>query len=102
MVPTNTETKTEIPGGVLKLGVIMPLSGDAAIYGDNELKGVQIAVSEINAAGGVDGAQIELVVEDGKCNPEGAQPRGINWSTSTWSSSSLAARVPARRSVSPH
>ena len=76
VVPTNTETKTEIPGGVLKLGVIMPLSGDAAIYGDNELKGVQIAVSEINAAGGVDGAQIELVVEDGKCNPEGGAAAG--------------------------
>lgn len=75
-VPTNTETKTEIPGGVLKLGVIMPFTGDAAIYGDNELKGVQIAVNEINAAGGVAGAQIQLIVEDGKCNPEGGAAAG--------------------------
>lgn len=68
--------KAAIPDDVLKLGVILPLSGDAAVYGENELNGIQIAVDEINAAGGVDGAQIALVVEDGKCNPEGGAAAG--------------------------
>lgn len=73
---TPVVTKEEIPGGVLKLGVIMPFSGDASVYGDNELVGVHLAVDEINAAGGVDGAKIQLDIEDGKCTPEGGASAG--------------------------
>lgn len=73
---TPATEKVEIPNNVLKLGVIMPFTGEAAVYGENELHGVQIAVDEINKNGGVDGAQIQLVVEDGKCNPEGGAAAG--------------------------
>ena len=51
----------------IKLGYIGPLTGDAASYGADTLHGVQIAVDEINAAGGIDGKQVELIAEDGKC-----------------------------------
>lgn len=54
----------------LKIGVIAPLTGDAASYGAVIQKANDLAVSEINAAGGVNGKRIELVYEDGKC--EGA------------------------------
>ncbi|MEK7620559.1 MAG: ABC transporter substrate-binding protein [Patescibacteria group bacterium] len=56
--------------GTLKIGVLTPLSGDAASYGTAVQRAYDLAVSEVNAAGGVDGRQIELVYEDAKC--EGA------------------------------
>ena len=48
------ETPAETPAdsGAFKLGVIGPLSGDAAIYGQAVANGAKIAVDEINAAGG--------------------------------------------------
>lgn len=54
----------------IKLGVLLPLTGDAASYGESELRAIQIAVDEVNAAGGVNERQIELVVEDGKCDSQ--------------------------------
>jgi len=59
-------------GGTIALGVIMPLTGDAASYGESENRAIQIAVDEINAAGGIDGRRIKLVLEDGKCDPQAA------------------------------
>ncbi|MEK7137786.1 MAG: ABC transporter substrate-binding protein [Patescibacteria group bacterium] len=54
--------------GPLKIGFIGPLTGDAASYGSDTINGMRIAVAEINAAGGVNGAQIEIIPEDGRCN----------------------------------
>lgn len=53
----------------IKIGVLQPLTGDAASYGESELRAIQVAVEEVNAAGGINEKQIELVVEDGKCDP---------------------------------
>lgn len=47
-----------------KLGGIGPLTGAAAIYGNNAMNGAQIAVDEINEAGGINGHQIEFKKED--------------------------------------
>lgn len=55
-------------GESIKLGYIGPLTGDAASYGVDTVNGVKIAVEEINTAGGVNGRQIELIAEDGRCN----------------------------------
>ncbi len=52
----------------IKIGVIAPLTGDAAIYGEPALNVYKLAAEEINAAGGVKGRNIEFVVEDSKCN----------------------------------
>lgn len=54
--------------GPIKVGVILPLTGDAAVYGEPLGHVLQIAADEINASGGVDGNQMQLVIEDGKCN----------------------------------
>lgn len=51
-----------------KVGVLTPLTGDAASYGTAMQRAYDLAVSEVNAAGGVDGRQIELVYEDAKCD----------------------------------
>ncbi len=47
-----------------KIGVIGPLTGGAAAYGTAVQYAAQIAVDEINAAGGINGKQVELKAED--------------------------------------
>lgn len=58
--------------GTFKIGGIGPLTGDAASYGISVKQGAQIAVDEINAAGGVNGMKLELAFEDDECNEEKA------------------------------
>ena len=48
----------------MKIGVCSPLTGAAADVGRIQLNSTRLAVAEVNAAGGVLGKQIELVVED--------------------------------------
>ena len=48
----------------IKIGVAEALSGGAAQYGVSIRNGFQLAVDEINAAGGVNGNKIALVIED--------------------------------------
>ncbi len=48
----------------IKLGYIGPLTGDAAILGIEASQAIQLAVDEINSTGGIDGKQIQLIVED--------------------------------------
>jgi branched-chain amino acid transport system substrate-binding protein len=50
--------------GVVKIGFVGPMTGDYANYGQSMSTAVQIAVDEINAAGGIDGVMVELIVED--------------------------------------
>ena len=57
-------------GDTIKLGVIGPLTGPAATYGIAVQNGADLAVKEINAAGGVDGMMFELKAEDDENDPE--------------------------------
>ena len=54
---------------MIKIGVNQPLTGPFAASGNYIVDGARIAAEDINAAGGVLGKQIELVVEDNKSNP---------------------------------
>ena len=56
--------------GTIKIGGIYPLSGGVAVYGVEAKNGVEMAVEEINAAGGIDGRMVELIAEDDEGNPE--------------------------------
>ena len=56
----------------IEIGVSAPLTGSLAVWGNNTLRGIQLAADEVNAAGGVSGRKIELVVEDSRCEPEEA------------------------------
>ena len=47
-----------------KIGGIGPVTGGAAIYGQAIRNGIQIAVDEINAAGGVNGFNVDFRFED--------------------------------------
>jgi branched-chain amino acid transport system substrate-binding protein len=53
-----------------RIGSLQPLSGTAAIIGKTALVGGQMAVDRINAAGGINGRKIELVVADYESKPD--------------------------------
>jgi len=53
----------------IKVGIISPLTGAWTVYGKAHISGFELAVDEINAAGGVLGRKIELVVGDSKTEP---------------------------------
>ena len=53
----------------IKVGVIQPLTGSVADNGHAFVNGAKLAVNKQNAAGGVLGKKIELVIEDGVCQP---------------------------------
>ncbi len=58
------ESGTPAEGASFKFGVVGPLTGENAIYGNAVANGVQIAVEEINAAGGINGYQVEVSTQD--------------------------------------
>jgi branched-chain amino acid transport system substrate-binding protein len=51
-------------GGEIKFGALYPFSGGLALLGDESFRGLEIAVEERNAAGGVLGRQIRLAKGD--------------------------------------
>lgn len=54
---------------VIKIGVNQPLTGVVAASGNFVTNGAKIAADEINAKGGINGAKIQLIIEDSKSNP---------------------------------
>lgn len=68
-IVTNKQTETK---GATKIGSILPLTGDTAEIGLRAQEAVNFALEEINAAGGVNGARMEVIFEDGRCNSKSA------------------------------
>lgn len=56
-----------LPDGPLTLGMVLPLTGDGAAYGIPLQRAGELALAELNAAGGIAGKQIKAIWEDGKC-----------------------------------
>jgi branched-chain amino acid transport system substrate-binding protein len=52
------------PNEIIPVGAILCLSGECAEWGNNSLKGLQLATKEINSNGGILGKKVELLVED--------------------------------------
>lgn len=52
--------------GTIKIGVVLPLTGEVATYGQSAKKGIELAVERINESGGVLGKKIDLIIEDDK------------------------------------
>lgn len=59
-------------GETFKIGGIGPITGPAAAYGIAVQNGMELAVKEINEAGGINGAQIEYNFQDDEHDPEKA------------------------------
>lgn len=62
--PTPTPTQTPTGDGELKIGTLFPSSGGVAFIGPAQVAGVNAAVREINAAGGVSGKPVVVVNRD--------------------------------------
>lgn len=64
--------KSSSDGQVLVIGGSGPLTGDYATYGVSVKQGAELAVKEINAAGGVNGIKLEVKYEDDQADPTAA------------------------------
>ena len=53
----------------VRIGVVQPMTGPVAYDGNIYVNTVKMLVDDLNAKGGVLGKKIELVIEDGACNP---------------------------------
>lgn len=69
---TNKDTSAGTESEVFKIGGIGPITGGASIYGLAVRNGAQIAVDEINAAGGINGVQIAYDFQDDEHDAEKA------------------------------
>lgn len=58
----------------IKIGINVPLTGFAASDGKSALNGAELAVSQANVAGGVNGQKIELIKYDDQASPKEAVP----------------------------
>ncbi|MCH8167586.1 MAG: ABC transporter substrate-binding protein [Proteobacteria bacterium] len=63
--------------GSIKIGFNVPLTGFAAADGNSALVGAQLAVEQVNAAGGINGDMLELVVYDDQASPKESAPLAV-------------------------
>ncbi|MCU1379727.1 MAG: hypothetical protein JWN29_2710 [Acidimicrobiales bacterium] len=62
--------QTGTSDGTLKLGYLLPETGDLSFLGPPMIKGVEMAIRDINAAGGVNGKDVTLAQADDGTNPD--------------------------------
>jgi branched-chain amino acid transport system substrate-binding protein len=58
--------------GTFRIGSLCPVTGAGSPYGSGMQKAIELAVAEVNAAGGAGGAKLELFTEDGQTKPDAA------------------------------
>ena len=59
-------------GDKVRVGVFMSLTGTTANFGISSVNGIRLATEEVNAAGGINGKQIELLVQDDRSDAQEA------------------------------
>jgi branched-chain amino acid transport system substrate-binding protein len=59
-------------GGEIRIGFTPPITGASASEGSFQIKAIKLALKEINAAGGVNGKQINLIMVDNQSSNPGA------------------------------
>ena len=65
-----TQTKKEPEE--IKIGAILPLTGDTAKYGQNTKNGIDLALEELNLNGGIDNHRIYVIYGDSQLDPKKA------------------------------
>lgn len=82
---TSTNSGSSTGGGenseVIKIGGNLELSGAVASYGSSIKQGAELAIEEINAAGGIDGKQVEFIAVDNKSENSEATNAAIKLAT---------------------
>jgi branched-chain amino acid transport system substrate-binding protein len=54
----------------IQFGAILPLTGPGGLIGTQQMRGIQFAVDQANAKGGVRGHKIEILFEDNQAKPD--------------------------------
>ncbi len=67
------ETGNGAKGDTIKVGVYADLTGQTSSFGQSTKNGIELAIDEVNAAGGVNGKKIQLIVEDDQGRTEQAK-----------------------------
>ncbi len=62
----SSSSSAKASGDTITIGTVTTNSGTAAAYGEAEVKGFELAVSEINAKGGINGKKVKLESMDDK------------------------------------
>ena len=62
-------TEPGVTGNTIKIGMFGPLTGATSVYGYPINNGAIAVYNEVNAQGGIHGRKIEIVHEDGSCDP---------------------------------
>ena len=57
-------------GGAIKVGAVQPFSGGLELFGNQAKLGLDLAMKEINARGGILGRPLEILYEDNKTDPK--------------------------------
>ena len=72
VTPLPTATPTQVIMEPFRIGVMESVTGPGDTYGNVAVQAKQMAIDEINEAGGVNGRMLELIVEDSKCSAQDA------------------------------
>src|SRR5271165_5986086 len=54
----------------IQFGAILPLTGPGGLIGTQQMRGIQFAIDQANAKGGIRGHQIEVQFEDNQAKPD--------------------------------
>ena len=61
---SSASTANQGTAGPIKIGIVTSLTGPYSVLGEADIQGLDIAVSQINAAGGIHGRQIQILTKD--------------------------------------
>jgi len=77
-VPETTTTTAPAPAGPIIIGAAVDLTGNMSFFDGPAIAAAQIKVDEVNAAGGVNGQQIELRIIDTELDPDQTQAAALD------------------------
>ena len=61
--------RTSSGGDKIRIGVLMPMTGDTANFGISSSNAIRMAADEVNNGGGINGKQVELLIQDDRSDP---------------------------------
>ncbi|MEM3170745.1 MAG: ABC transporter substrate-binding protein [Candidatus Nitrosotenuis sp.] len=67
-----TQKSVPLHEQTIKIGAILPLTGELAEFGVDEQRGMRLAVEAINNEGGIGGKKLSIMYEDSKSDPKTA------------------------------
>ena len=67
----------------ITIGAMLPMSGAGAEFGKALHQQMQLAIEDINGAGGVNGKKLEILLEDSKCDASAAENAALKLATDT-------------------